>query len=220
MQRPLVWHKSTRPSSSSTCFPSLFPTSRDDWSLAALPSSPLDVEVLRIMSDQAVGNGESTKQVVETATTVAGTVAIGAVIGFLFLVVLPIFVGLQFIAGLPNKFIDVYKTNYPEEYEQLLAKSKADWEEGDELTGKIEDNIVDDAEVEFDFEEANALGFVAMYTILTKGDEEKSRQALKEFLAKSFIDDEELIEQCTDTILQQVKELDSDENADIDITKL
>ena len=172
------------------------------------------------MSDQAVGNGESTKQVVETATTVAGTVAIGAVIGFLFLVVLPIFVGLQFISGLPNKFIDVYKTNYPEEYEQLLAKSKADWEEGDDLIGKIEDKIVDDAEVEFDFEEANASGFVAMYTILTEGDEEKSRQALKEFLSKSFIDDEELIEQCTDTILQQVKELDSDENADIDITKL
>lgn len=165
------------------------------------------------MSDQAVGNGDSTKQVVETATTVAGTVAIGAAIGFILLVFVPIFAFYQFVMGLPNKFGEIYKTNYPDEYEQLIAKAKVDWEVSEEELDTNDGGVG----IEFAFDEADELGFRVMYTILTEGDEENSRQALKEFFFENTIDDEEIAEQISDALMEQVKQFKS---GNMDLTEL
>ena len=136
-----------------------------------------------------------------------GTVAIGAVAFFFFLVVVPIFAGIIFFVSIPTKFTEIYKTNYPEQYEQLVAKSKDYFENDPE---RIENSL--DSSVTF--EEANESNFLSAYTILTEGDEENSRQALKEFfLTYTVKDDEKFATECTDAILKELKSVKDDVEA-------
>ena len=185
---------------SSSCFPSSLrqhrPTDRSfscSPRLAALPS--LDVEVLRVLSNQATGNGETTKQVVETATSVAGTFAIGALISVIILIIAPVVWGSKFVFGVADKFVETYKTNYPEDYERILEITKKEWEEDEELS-------------EFSFEQANSFNFLLGYTILANGGEANTTQTLKESFLKSGFDDDELAAMCANAIVEQVKDLE------------
>lgn len=153
------------------------------------------------MSDQAVMNGENAKQVVGTATAVAGTVAVAGVLFILLMSVGVTFVAFQFLANATTQFVDIYKANYPEEYERLLALSKDAIREGKEM------DVDDD---DFDFEFPNELNFVSAFMILAKGDEENSRLALKEYLTQNITDDEEAATELTDALLKGIRDESED----------